>query len=210
MNGPTDAPASNPLADDFECPEPDDRSRSAHDSAHDDPRASPSVSRAEDANVADASIPAGHRERQRTTNPPEMPTAAEIFGPMSGVTFTSRQPLNDLVNRAGLHHVTPTSPAEDLRDALEILKTEAVAARLDATDQATLHKLVLDLLAERKIRNARPLVRAAIGDLVLNGAEKDRNRAGGLALVIADEEPATEPADGAALLDQTSSLIRRR
>lgn len=147
--------------------------------------------------------------RSQAPTPMALPTAAEIFGPMSGVKLAARQPLNDLVRRTGMHELTSASPAEDLREALELLRDEAAAAQLDATDRATLRKLVLDLLGERKIRHAQPMVRAAFRDFSLGGTSRDRTIMKRATFALTDEEPAPEATDGAALLDQTTGLIRR-
>ncbi len=133
------------------------------------------------------------------------PTADEVFGPASSVRFSDRAPLNALLETSGIHKLTSLSPAEDVRDALETLKAEVVAAHLDETDRATLSKLVLDTLAELKIRNARPIVRAVIGDATPSAAVK----AVASSITLSDDAPASEPADGAALLEATSTVIMR-
>src|SRR5690242_12093478 len=76
---------------------------------------------------------------------------------------------------------------------------------LDSIDRATLHKLVLDTLAEHKIKHAGPLLRAVLAELL----PSVENAATVPALTIADDEPAAEAVNGAALLDETAAVIKR-
>ena len=140
-----------------------------------------------------------------------VPTAAEIFGgdPLASVQLTFRPPLMELLERAGILTLQPGAHAEDLRDALERLKAEIPAARLDPTDRATLLKLVLDRLAAAKIPNARSLVRTVLGELMPAAGNGKKPETATASLTLRDDEPAKEPVDGAALLDETSRLIRR-
>jgi putative DNA primase/helicase len=135
-------------------------------------------------------------------------TAGDIFQPtgLASVRLTDRAPLNALLADAGLHDLTRASPAEDLRDALESLNGAVGAACLDATDRATLIKLVLDTLAERKIKHAHPVVRATLAD---RAPAKPKASHAGLITTLADDEPAAAPVNGAALLDDTATIIRR-
>jgi Protein of unknown function (DUF3631) len=136
-----------------------------------------------------------------------MPTAEEIFGSaLSSAELTKRPLLTQMLERARLLDLKRDAHAEDLRDALERLKAEVATARLDATDKATVHKLVLDHLAAEKVTNGRALVKAVLGDLVSAPSGKLDPQP---ALALPDDEPATGPADGTALLEETATLIRR-
>ncbi len=138
----------------------------------------------------------------------EAPTDLEIFGG-GGVSAlvrpTTRAPLQELLQAAGVHALGKDSTAEDVRDALEHLRAEVVAARLDDLDLATLNKLVLDTLAEAKIRHVRGLVNAA---LVSPSTAPAIATDSPLALVR-DDEPHPQPVGTAEVLNTTAALVRR-
>ena len=116
--------------------------------------------------------------------------------------FSSRPSLAGLCAAAGVFKLVADSPAEDVRDAFDRLKAEAVAAQLDATDRATLIKLVLDALAAAGIKHARPLVKAAL-DAPSTREAVDR----GTSIALADDEPADHPVPLGTLLAETIRLI---
>ncbi len=148
------------------------------------------------------------------TNPTDpstenMPTADEIFSsPLSSVQLTTRPLLMQLLERAKFLNLAKGAHAEDLRDALERLKSEIMAARLDAIDLSTVIKLVLDHLAKNGITNARPLVRAVLGEL-LTAPAAGKTDTSSSTITLTDDEPAVEPVNGATLLDETAALVRR-
>lgn len=134
----------------------------------------------------------------------DAPTAAEIFGDAPAIVPTTRQPLQGYLGAAGIHRLTATSTGEDVRDALEHLRDQVSTARLDDLDRLALEKLVLDTLAEQRIKNVRALVRTALG----LGAKAKPTEAAPPALVR-DDEPWDEPVDTAEILDCTAALVRR-
>lgn len=136
----------------------------------------------------------------------ELPPPDEVFGSLSSIHLTVRQPLQALLEAAGFNKLLSSSPAEDLRDALEQLKSLIVAAHLDDIDRATAIKLVLDQLAGLKIKNVRPLVKATLGE-VKPPAGAGNEAANSITLV--SDKPADEPIPGSTLLHDTAELFRR-
>ena len=138
--------------------------------------------------------------------------ASDIFGktPLSSVQLTDRPALTSMLAQAGLLDLAKLSHAEDLRDALERLKADVMAAHLDTVDASTIVKLVLDHLDRAKIANARPMVKAVLGDLTPKAAAGKREDAPHAnAVTISDDEPGDGPVDADAVLDATSTLIRQ-
>jgi hypothetical protein len=133
------------------------------------------------------------------------PDASEIFGDAPAPRFVSRPSLTGFAEACGIYRLHQASPAEDIRDALDLLTAEVVKAQLDAVDRATLLKIVRDQLASAGVKNAQPLVRAALAPT----AQPTAPTTSGAAVLLQDPEPWSEPVQGSDLLETTAAVIRR-
>ncbi len=95
--------------------------------------------------------------------------------------------------------------ADDVRDGLERVRVEMVAAGLDLTDRAALMMRIQADLRDWHIRNTGPLVKAVLGDAITATAQPSTTTLP----TFADETPWPDPVDGAAVMAATSAIIRR-
>lgn len=131
-----------------------------------------------------------------------MPAAGEID--LGGSAQTNARPsLADVIARSGLDRLTPESPTEALRDALD--RTAAIGRDWTPPDRAALRLEAARTIRARQITGARPVVAAIFGETrALTGREAEKPN-----IALTDDEPAPEPVAGASLLDETAALIRR-
>lgn len=138
---------------------------------------------------------------------PDTLTADDI-----GFNALSRCPLDDgrkvvstLCEQAGVFRLTADSIIEDIIHAVETLDGLMATAKLDGPRRETARVRTLQHCRLAGIKDARTLI-----DSVLKQKTVEKPKEDGAALIaLTDDEPVSEPVDGAMMLDETSTLIRR-
>lgn len=147
--------------------------------------------------------PGGQAVITATTGPSRVARGdGDAVGASEGSEAGARRSVTEAVEQSGLTQLTGDSPTEALQVALEdVARAGRGRSRAD--------RAALRLEAERAVRatgitGTRTLVAAVFAETTPRDRETDQS-----AVALSDDEPASEPVDGAALLDETAALIRR-
>lgn len=146
-------------------------------------------------------------ERWPLSGPKPDLTADDIgFNALSGCALDDgRTVVSMLCEQAGVFRLTADSIIEDIIHAVETLNELMATAKLDGPRRETARVRTLQHCRQAGIKDARTLI-----DSVLKQKPIEKAKTNDTAPIsLADDEPASEPVDGAMVLDETSALIRR-
>ena len=133
---------------------------------------------------------------------PSSSDEAPTVGSNEGLQAGARPSLAEAVERSGLTQLTRDSSTDALRDALE--QVAATGRDWSSSDRAALRLETERTIRAHGITGARQLVAAVFAEPTPRDRDTDES-----AITLTDDEPALEPVDGAALLNETAGLIRR-